>query len=241
MNTIGLNVPEALAREIATANRILYDQQIVDGLGHVSLRHPDDPSLFLLSCSRAPGLVRPCDIVCYRQDGSALDAQAPRPYLERFIHAEIYRARPDVQAVVHSHSPSVIPFACVQQPLRPIFHMAGFLGEGSAHFEIREAGGDTDMLIGSSYLGQALARSLGARSCVLMRGHGSTVVGNSLRQGVYRAVYAEANARLQMSAQALGTPVFLNPREAQLSSDANDAQIDRSWSLWVQRLGALDF
>jgi HCOMODA/2-hydroxy-3-carboxy-muconic semialdehyde decarboxylase len=238
---MGLNVPPPIATELALANRILYDQQIVDGLGHVSLRHPDDPSLFLLSCSRAPGLVQPEDICCFRQDGSPLDPEAPRPYLERFIHAEIYRARPDVQAVVHSHSPSVIPFACVQQPLRPIFHMAGFLGEGSAHFEIREAGGDTDMLIGSSYLGEALARSLGGRSCVLMRGHGSTVVGAGLRQVVYRAIYAEANARLQLSAQTLGEPVYLNAREAQLASDANDGQIDRSWHLWLQRLGALDF
>ncbi len=156
-------------------------------------------------------------------------------------HGEIYRARPDVHAVVHSHSPSVIPFGCVGQPLRPIFHMAGFLGEGSAHFEIREAGGDTDMLISSSYLGEALARSLGGRSCVLMRGHGSTVVGASLRQVVYRAIYAEANARLQLNAKTLGEPVYLNPREAQLASDANDGQIDRSWNLWMQRLGELEF
>lgn len=240
-NTMGLNVPAHLAREVAVANRILYDQQIVDGLGHVSLRHPDDPSLFLLSCNRAPGLVRPEDITCYRLDGTALDPQAPRPYLERFIHAEIYRARPDVHSVVHSHSQNVIPFACVRQPLRPIFHMAGFLGEGSAHFEIRDAGGDTDMLISSPYLGQALAQSLGGHSCVLMRGHGSTVVGGSLRQAVYRAIYAEANARLQLNATTLGEPVYLNPREAQLASDANDGQIDRSWHLWMQRLGTLDF
>lgn len=238
---MGLNVPDQVAYDLAVANRILYDQQIVDGLGHVSQRHPDDPSLFLLSCSRAPALVRPEDIVCYRADGSSLDPQAPRPYLERFIHAEIYRARPDVQAVVHSHSVSVIPFACVEQPLRPIFHMAGFLGEGSAHFEIRDAGGDTDMLISSAYLGEALARSLGTRSCVLMRGHGSTVVGTSLQQVVYRAIYAETNARLQLSAQTLGTPTYLNPREAQLASDANDGQIGRSWNLWMQRLGGLDF
>lgn len=236
-----MKIPADLARDIALANRILYDQQIVDGLGHVSLRHPDDPSLFLLSCSRAPGLVRPEDIVCYQGDGNALDPQAPRPYLERFIHAEIYRARPDVMAVVHSHSVSVLPFACTAQPLRPIFHMAGFLGEGSAHFEIREAGGDTDMLISSSYLGQALARSLGERSCVLMRGHGSTVVGSSLQQVVYRAIYAEANARLQREAHSLGTPTFLNGAEARLAAAANDGQIGRSWQLWVQRLGTLDF
>lgn len=238
---MGMNVPPELAHDIALANRILYDQGIVDGLGHVSLRHPDDPNLFLLSANRAPGLVRPEDIVCYRLDGTALDPQAPRPYLERFIHGEILQARPDVQSVVHSHSMSVIPFACTSVPLRPMFHMAGFLGEGTAHFEIREAGGDTDMLISSPYLGQALARSLGSRSCVLMRGHGSTVVGSSLRQAVYRAIYAEANARLQLSAQALGEPTYLNPREAQLSSDMNDGQIPRSWDLWVRRLGPLDF
>lgn len=238
---MALNVPAELARELALANRILYDQGIVDGLGHVSLRHPDDASLFLLSCNRAPGLVRPEDIVCYRLDGSALDPEAPRPYLERFIHGEIYRARSDVQSVVHSHSMSVIPFACTGVPLRPMFHMAGFLGEGTAQFEIREAGGDTDMLISSPYLGQALARSLGARSCVLMRGHGSTVVGTGLRQAVFRAIYAEANAKLQLSSQVLGQPTFLNGREAQLSSDMNDGQIPRSWDLWVRRLGALDF
>ena len=237
---MGMNVPEQLGRELALANRILYDHQIVDGLGHVSMRHPDDPELFLLSANRAPGLVRPVDIVCYRLDGSSLDPQAPRPYLERFIHSEIYSARPDVHAVVHSHSMRVIPFACTRTPLRPLFHMAGFLGQGTAHFEIRDAGGDTSMLISSPYLGQALARSLGSHSCVLMRGHGSTVVGADLRQVVYRAIYAETNAKLQLSTQALGEPIYLNPEEARLSSEVNDGQIPRSWDLWVGRLGELD-
>jgi HCOMODA/2-hydroxy-3-carboxy-muconic semialdehyde decarboxylase len=118
--------------------------------------------------------------------------------------------------------------------------MAGFLGSGSAHFEIRDAGGDTDMLIRSSYLGQALARSLGQHNCVLMRGHGSTVVGTSLEQVVYRAIYTEMNARLQLAAQPLGDITFLNAQEAQLSSEMNDGQIPRSWNLWVQRLGAVD-
>lgn len=182
-------------------------------------------------------MVRRRDIVCYDYDGNAVSQTTERPYLERFIHGEIYRARPDVVAVVHSHSASVIPFAITQNPLRPVFHMAGFLGEGSAHFEIREAGGNTDMLIRSSYLGAALARSLGGHACVLMRGHGSTVVGTSLEQAVYRAIYAETNARLQLAARALGDITFLNREEAQLSSDMNDGQIPRSWNLWVQRLG----
>ena len=226
--------------DLALANRILYDHQIVDGLGHASIRHPENPELFLLSANRAPALVRRQDIVTYRLDGTSVDPDAPRPYLERFIHSEIYRARPEVMAVVHSHSMSVIPFACTQVRLQPLFHMAGFLGEGSAHFEIRDSGGDTDMLISSPYLGQALARSLGRHSCVLMRGHGSTVVGTSLQQAVYRAIYTEANARLQLSSLSLGEPTYLNEREAQLSSDMNDGQIPRSWALWVQCLGNVD-
>ncbi|ROR22706.1 HCOMODA/2-hydroxy-3-carboxy-muconic semialdehyde decarboxylase [Comamonas sp. BIGb0124] len=237
---MSLAVPADLVDPLVLANRILYDQGVVDGLGHASVRHPTEPGVFLLSCNRAPGLVRRQDITCYDFDGNTLSDQKERPYLERFIHAEIYRERPDVMAVVHSHSPSVIPFAITHNALKPVFHMSGFLGEGSAHFEIREAGGNTDMLISSSYLGAALARSLGRHSCVLMRGHGSTVVGTSLQQVVYRAIYAEVNAKLQLGAQALGEITFLNAEEAQLSSDMNDGQLPRSWSLWVRRLGEID-
>lgn len=229
-----------LVERLVFANRILYDQGVVDGLGHVSVRHDSQPGVFLLSCNRAPGLVRRSDIVGYDYDGNAVSETTQRPYLERFIHGEIYRARPDVVAVVHSHSPSVIPFGVTQRKLRPIFHMAGFLGAGSAHFEIRETGGNTDMLIRSCALGKALAASLGAHSCVLMRGHGSTVVGTSLEQAVFRAIYAEVNAKLQLHAHGLGDVMFLNEVEAQLASDMNDGQIARSWMLWVRRLGDVD-
>lgn len=232
--------PSDLIDRLVYANRILYDQGIVDGLGHVSVRHPDQEDVFLLSCNRAPGMVKRQDIVCYDLDGNAVSETNERPYLERFIHSEIYRARPDVVAVVHSHSPSVIPFAITQNPLKPVFHMSGFLGSGSAHFEIREAAGNTDMLIRSAYLGEALAKSLGKHNCVLMRGHGSTVVGNSLEQVIYRAIYAEVNAKLQLAANGLGEISFLNEEEAKLSSDMNDGQIPRSWNLWVARLGQID-
>jgi HCOMODA/2-hydroxy-3-carboxy-muconic semialdehyde decarboxylase len=232
--------PSDLVDRVVYANRILYDQGVVDGLGHVSVRHPTEPGVFLLSCNRAPGLVKREDIVCYDLDGNAVSQTSERPYLERFIHSEIYRARPDVVAVVHSHSPSVIPFAITHKPLKPVFHMSGFLGSGSAHFEIREAAGNTDMLIRSPYLGEALAKSLGKHNCVLMRGHGSTVVGTSLEQVVYRAIYAEVNAKLQLAANGLGEISFLNEEEAQLSSDMNDGQIPRSWNLWVTRLGHVD-
>lgn len=235
------NFPEfELVDKLVYANRILYDHNIVDGLGHVSVRHPNEPDTFLLSCNRAPGMVCRKDITTYDFDGNTLSNQTERPYLERFIHGEIYRARPDVMSVVHSHSINVIPFAITKNRLKPVFHMSGFLGEGSAHFEIREAGGDTDMLISSSYLGAALARSLGKCSCVLMRGHGSTVVGTSLEQAVYRAIYTEINAKLQLTAMNLGEITFLNNNEAQLSSDMNDGQIPRSWNLWIKRLGNID-
>lgn len=231
---------QELVDKVVYANRILYNQGIVDGLGHVSVRHDTEPGVFLLSCNRAPGLVERQDIVCYDYDGNAVSETTERPYLERFIHGEIFRARPDVMAVIHSHSENVIPFAVTRKPLRPVFHMAGFLGTGSAHFEIREAGGNTDMLIRSSYLGEALAKSLGQHNCVLMRGHGSTVVGTSIEQVVYRAIYAEVNAKLQLSAMGLGDIEFLNSEEAKMASDTNDSQIPRSWGLWIKRLGVVD-
>lgn len=229
-----------LVDKLVLANRIVYDQGVVDGMGHVSVRHDAMADTFLLSVNRAPGLVRRSDIISYNLDGHALTDDAPRPYLERFIHAEIYRARPDVIAVVHSHSPHVIPFSITGATLRPTFHMAGFLGAGAGLFDIRREAGDTDMLVRDAYLGKALARSLAAHSCVLMRGHGSTVVGASLEQVVYRAVYLEVNARIQLQATALGEIAFLNEREAQLAAACNDGQLARPWQLWVDRLGDLD-
>ena len=235
-----ISAPPALAEKLAYANRILYDQGIVDGLGHVSVRHDSAPGVFLLSCNRAPAMVQPRDIVCYDLEGEAVSSGAERPYLERFIHSEIYRARPDVVAVVHSHSPSVIPFGVTGNRLRPIFHMAGFLGSGSTHFEIRDAGGTTDMLIRNRDLGRALATSLGTATCVLMRGHGSTVVGGSIEQAVYRAIYAEVNAKLQAQSLGMGDINYLTPEEADLAAAANDGQIGRSWDLWRRRIGPLE-
>ena len=228
-----------LIDKVVLANRILYRQGVVDGFGHVSARHDRSPGHFLLARNMAPGLVGRDDIVTFDLEGAAQDAGGRRVYLERFIHAEIYRARPDVHAVVHSHSPSVIPFGVTQQPLRPVFHMCGFLGEGSAHFEIRDAAGYTDMLIGDGRLGAALAAALGGRSTVLMRGHGSTVVGASIEQAVYRAVYAEVNARLQIAARQLGDVTYLNAAEAAKAAAVNDTQLARVWELWSREIGSV--
>lgn len=229
-----------LVDKLVVANRILYDQGVVDGMGHVSVRHDTRPDVFLLSCNRAPGMVVRQDIVCYDFDGNAVSETGERPYLERFIHGEIYRARPDVMAVVHSHSPSIIPFAATRTRLRPVYHMAGFLGCGCTHFDIRHKAGNTDMLIRNSELGKSLAASLGDNALVLMRGHGSTAVGTSIEQVVYRAIYAEINARLQAQAQSMGEVEYLNDEEAKLAADTNDGQIQRSWSFWKSRIGPIE-
>ena len=235
LNSAAVPAPDrALVEALAVANRILYHEGVVDGFGHVSVRHDRSPAHFLLARNMAPALVTPADILTFDLDGQALDAGDRRVYLERFIHAEIYRARTDVVAVVHSHSPSVIPFAATRTPLRPIYHMSGFLGAGSALFEIRDVAGDSDLLIRNAELGRALAASLGGNAAVLMRGHGSTVVGTSLQQVVYRAIYAETNARLQTQALALGDVTYLNEREAALAAATNDTQLARVWELWTR-------
>jgi ribulose-5-phosphate 4-epimerase/fuculose-1-phosphate aldolase len=234
-------VPDpSLVEQLVIANRILYDQKVLDGFGHVSARHDKSAERFLLSRNMAPALVNRDDIMAFDLEGNALDQDDRRPYLERFIHAAIYRARQDVQAIVHSHSPSVIPFAVTRQPLRPVYHMSGFLGAGSAFFEIRETAGDTDMLIRNMDLGTALATALRDHAIVLMRGHGSTVVGTSLEQVVYRAVYAETNARLQAQAHALGPVIYLNEVEAAKAAATNDGQLARPWALWRASIGSID-
>ena len=232
-------LPEKLAEKLAMANRILYDQGVVDGFGHISVRHPESPGHFLLSCNLAPGLVTASDILTYDMNGDLAVPSDKRSYLERFIHSEIYKARPDVVSVVHSHSQSVIPFGVTGQRLRPIFHMSGFLGSGSALFEIRDTGGNTDLLIRNSGLGKALAQSLGKSNCVLMRGHGSTTVGPSIEVAVYRAIYAEVKARLQIQAVALGPVNFLNEEEAALAAATTEGQVLRAWDLWCGRIGPL--
>ena len=229
----------ALIEKLAIANRILFDQGVVDGFGHISVRHDKSADHFLLSCNRAPGLVRPEDILSYDMTGELATPSDKRSYLERYIHSEIYRVRPDVVSVVHSHSPSMILFGVTGQRLRPVFHMSGFLDSGSSLFEIRDAGGNTDLLIRDSGLGKALAQSLGQNHCVLMRGHGSTTVAPSLELAVYRAIYAEVNARLQLQAAALGPINFLNEEEAALAAATTEGQVARAWDLWRGRIGPL--
>lgn len=236
MSGVTREVGTELIRDLMLANRILYDCGVVDGFGHVSVRDDRDRQRFLLARNMAPGLVTADDIMAFALDGTALGGDERAPYLERFIHGSIYRARPDVGAVVHSHSPAVIPFGVVPSvPLRPVFHMASFLSPTAPVFEIREAAGDdNDMLVRDEATGDALARALGPDPFVLMRGHGSTTVGRDVREAVFRAYYAEANARVQSEAMRLGPVTFLSDKESARSAASNAAQIARAWELWTR-------
>ncbi len=224
--------------DLVLANHILADQHVVDGFGHVSVRSAKNPNHYFIARSRAPELVTAADIMEYDLDDNAIDARGRASYLERFIHSEIYKARPDVQAVVHSHSAAVIPFSVSKIPLRPISHMAGFLVGQVPVFEIREAGGnDTDMLIRNKPLAAALAKKLDKGTAVLMRGHGDTVVGKSIKTAVLHAVYTDLNARLQAEAMRLGDNItYLNEVEAAKIGDINDQQVDRPWDLWKSQV-----
>ena len=233
----------AVIDDLVDANRILFHQHIVDAFGHVSARHPERSDRFLMARNLAPGLVGADDILEYDlASGEPVAADPPRQYLERFIHSEIFKARPDVMAVVHNHSPALLPFAVVKGArLRPVCHMCGFLGDGAALYEIRDDAGDaSDLLIRSSELGAALAQSLGLDQVVLMRGHGCTIVAESLRLAVYRSVYTELNARLLLQALALGQPSYLTPGEAEAARRATEGQVDRPWNLWRQQARAAD-
>jgi ribulose-5-phosphate 4-epimerase/fuculose-1-phosphate aldolase len=222
--------------DLVAANRILYAQSVLDGYGHVSARHDTNSDRFWLSRGMAPGLVTAGDIMEFDLSGEPVDGRGRPTYAERFIHSEIYRCRPDVKAIVHSHSPAVIPFGVTNVPLRPIFHMGGFLGTGVPIFEIRETAGDSDLLVRNPVLGAALALRLDDKPAVLMRGHGSVAVGTSLPQAVFRAIYLEVNARLQSEAMKLGSIHFLTPTEAKLASAGNDLHVLRPWALWKHEI-----
>jgi HCOMODA/2-hydroxy-3-carboxy-muconic semialdehyde decarboxylase len=231
-------VDRALLEDIATASRILADQGVLDAFGHVSVRHPKDPQRFLLSRSLAPALVTADDILELDFAGNAVDARGHSLFLERFIHAEIYRRRPDVMAIVHSHSPAVIPFGVTTRPMVAMYHNAAFLAGGVPIFDIRDKFGATDMLVRNGEIGRALAESLGDKPVVLMRGHGNVATGSSLQIAVFRAIYTEVNARLELQAIGIGGPITaLSPEEGIKADKVNEQIVGRAWDLWKQRVG----
>jgi HCOMODA/2-hydroxy-3-carboxy-muconic semialdehyde decarboxylase len=227
----------AVLEDLAAASRILADQGVVDAFGHVTVRHPTNPEHFLMTRSLAPALATPADIVELDLDGNDVNHTGKTLFLERFIHAEIYRARPDVMAVVHSHSPAVIPFGVTKVPMRAMFHNSAFLARGVPVFDIREKFGATNMLVSNREIGRALADALGNKAALLMRGHGDVIVAPTLPLVVFRAVYTEVNARLQAQAIALGGPIeALTDEEGLKAEDVNAQIVGRAWDLWKRRV-----
>ncbi len=227
----------ALIEDIVIGSRVLADFGVLDGFGHVSARDPKNPNHFLMSRSLAPALVTADDIMEFDLDGNAVDARGRSLFLERFIHSEIYKARPDVMAVVHTHSPGVIPFGVSQVPLRPMFHDAPFLAAGAPVWDIRKEFGETDMLVRDAARGKSLTLALGDGAVVLMRGHGDVTVGPSVKMAVFRAYYTDVNARLQLQAIALGGDInYLTPGEGAKADAIKFIVIDRIWNLWKLRV-----
>jgi len=227
------SLSRALAEDLVAAHRILARYEVLDAYGHVSVRSERRPDRFFMSRSLAPALVTAADLMELDADSEPLPGDKRKGFLERYLHGEIYRRRPEVRAIVHSHSPSVIPFGITRTRLRPVYHMGSFLWSGTPVFDIRKTRKDNDLLIRDRSLGEALAGSLGACSCVLMRGHGMTVVGESIPEAVYRAIYTEMNARLQLQAAQLEGPIeFLSDEEGRRATATNRSTHERPWELW---------
>ena len=220
--------------DLVAAYRILAEHGVIDAYGHVSLRSPRDPNRYFIARSIAPERVQLADLMEYDLDSRPLDAQGRESVRERFIHGEIYKSRPEVMAVVHNHSPSVVPFSVTDVPMRPLFHMAAFVGEGLPNFEIRDVQRGTDLLVKTPELGRALAKTLGPKPAALMRGHGAVVVGEGLPRAVGRSVYLEMSARMQAQAMALAGPggriTWLDEAEVRASVPTQDYL--RAWPLW---------
>lgn len=237
-----LNANPSVIDDLVVANHILVNEGVLDGFGHISVRNERNPEHFLIARSMAPGLVTAADIVSCDLEGNVHDEQGRHTYVERFIHSEIYRTRPDVMAVIHSHSPAIITFGVTGARLRPICHMSGFLGAQVPVFEIRHAGGEnTDLLIRNQALGKALAKDLAGNSVALLRGHGNVVVGHSIQQVVFRAIYTENNAKLQSEAMRHGEVNYLTDGEAEATSRMNDEHLDRPWQVWKKRAQKSNF
>jgi len=224
---------ETLVDELVIANRILANESVLDGYGHVSVRSASNANHYFLSRSKAPALVAATDIVEYDLDSAPVSG-SPTGYIERFIHGEIYRRRPDVKAIVHCHCPDVIPFAATGVPMRPLYHMAFFVADGVPVFEIRQTAGMSDMLVRTPALGKALAATLDNKTAALMRGHGAVVAAGSLHLVVAEAYYLNLNARLQLQALQLAGDkvVYLDPQEAKQATQ----DYERSWDTWKARL-----
>ncbi len=231
---------DGLIREIAAANRILAHYGVVDAFGHISHRHPTDPSRFLLSRSKSPELVEPGDIMEFNLDGSVADGRKDKPYLERFIHAGIYEANPEIMTVVHSHALEVLPFSISTVPLVPVIHTASHCGAHIPVWDIADNFGDTGLLVTNLAQGRDLARTLSKNRVALMRGHGFAASGRNIGEVLKVSIYLPQNARVVMDAMRLGGGVkALSSREIEIRDEAGPGgrELDRAMEYWAAKAG----
>jgi HCOMODA/2-hydroxy-3-carboxy-muconic semialdehyde decarboxylase len=223
--------------DLVAAYRILAEHGVIDAYGHVSVRSERDSNRYFLAGHVAPENVTEEHIIEYDLDSSPIDPRGRESVRERYIHGEVFKARPEVMSVVHSHSHTVVPFSVTEVPLRPVFHMAAFVGEGLPNYEIRDFQKGTDLLVKTPFLGRALARTLGGAPAALMRGHGATVVGENLPRAVGRSIYLEINARMQMQAMAIAGPggkiTYIDEAEVKASNPVQN--YNRAWPAWRAR------
>ena len=232
--------------DLVAANHILYHHNVVDGYGHVSFRSPANPERFFMAAAIAPGRVTGADILEHDLDGKLVNGEDRPTYSERFIHAEVYRARKDVNSVIHSHSPTVIPFSVTGVPMKPIINQCSFMHSGAPVFNSRLVPEATTPLVNNAAVGRALVGVLGANNIVLMRGHGDTVVAPGIRSCVARAIYAEVNAKLLLAALALSPDVeYLDPKEVQAMNSFGESAgrgtshgVDRIWQMWLDEVAS---
>lgn len=225
-------------KELVAANHVLAKLNLVDAFGHITVRNPVNPQRYLMARAIAPAMVTDQDIMEFDLDSNAIDPGAGSPSFERFIHGEIYKVRPDVNAVVHTHSPTIIPFSVSQTPLRPILHTGAFLAPTVPIFDPRETAGPSNLLISDQRLGKALAQTLSGNTVVLIRGHGDAVVAPTIGLAVYRAYFTEVSAKLLLESRQLDGPIkFLEPDEAARANDLRNTGYIRQWDLWKKELG----
>jgi HCOMODA/2-hydroxy-3-carboxy-muconic semialdehyde decarboxylase len=227
----------SIIEDLVIASRVCVEHGVIDAYGHVSARNPTNPNTYYISRDLAPEFITAADILEMDMESQPINPNSPKSYNERFIHSEIYKARPDVHAIVHNHSHSVVPFSCSNCELRPIFHMSAFIGLGVPNWDIRDAQKGTDMLVRNSFLGKSLADKLSHHPAALMRGHGSVVVGEKIQVAVGRTIYLDQNAKMQYQAMLMAS----NPMEVVYMDDDEVAanvkwqEYYRSWDLWKRK------
>jgi HCOMODA/2-hydroxy-3-carboxy-muconic semialdehyde decarboxylase len=223
---------------LALANRMVAYEGVLDGFGHISIRHPNDPKRYLLARSRSPELIEPSDILEFTLDSELLTKGDFLPYGECVIHGEIYKARPDVTAVCHHHSTAILPFCITGEELKPLFGLGAVMGTVVPFWDSRDEFGDTPMVLTTAEHGASLAKTLGPHAMVLMRRHGATVVGSTIQEVVFRSIHTHRNAELQLRAAALGqiSPLSKGETEQAGAYSLRERPMGRAWEYWTTRL-----